>query len=93
MLLHDPQQVKGLRSTRALRPGEVLTEAGVEAIPLVKRSEVVRVQAFCGAFIISTQAIACEDGTSGAVIHVRNVQTRQEFSAKVTGVGAVEAIP
>ncbi|MHB9024207.1 MAG: flagellar basal body P-ring formation chaperone FlgA [Armatimonadota bacterium] len=81
----DPKALTGLCATRSLAAGSVLTTACAMPIPLVKRDSPVRVRAVCGAMIICLQATALADGGQGALIRVRNMQSRQEFLARVTG--------
>ncbi|HEY3417801.1 MAG TPA: flagellar basal body P-ring formation chaperone FlgA [Armatimonadota bacterium] len=88
--LSDVADVKGMCAARTLPPGTVLTTTSAMAIPLVKRDSLVRVRAVCGTMVINLQALAIEDGGRGEQIRVRNVQSRQEFLARVTGPGEVE---
>jgi flagella basal body P-ring formation protein FlgA len=78
------------RATQALRPGDVVTTAGIEPIPVVLRNQMVTVLAHCGEMVVRLRAVAVQDGGLGQVITVRNPQTRQEFSARVTAAGEVE---
>ena len=91
--LSNLDEVIGLRATRALPAGSPLLSDAVEIIPLVKSNALVQVQAHCGAFLITTQAIACEDGHTNEVIHLRNVDTHQVFTARVTGPNTLEVVP
>ncbi|MHB9110546.1 MAG: flagellar basal body P-ring formation chaperone FlgA [Armatimonadota bacterium] len=88
--LRDVAELDGRRAVNSLAQNAVLTLANTEPIPLVKRNDTVHVQAKCGSFIITTVAVALEDGLAGATIRVRNPDTRQEYAARVVAVGLLE---
>lgn len=88
----DPETLRGTRAAVALSAGAIITAEAVEPIPLVRRNEPVRVTATCGSIVITTLAIACDDGAEGAVIRVRNTTTRQEYAVRVTGAGQASLV-
>lgn len=90
--MNDIADLVGKRTLNSLPQGAVLTSSNVEQIPLVKRDQVVHVRAQCGAFVINAVAIAMEDGIPGAIIRVRNPDTRLDYSARVVGIGQLELI-
>lgn len=90
--LRDPAEVDGKRATTSLAVGAVLTVVNLEPIPLVKKGQSVRVQAHCGALLISTMAVAMEDGGAGAVIRVSSPDTRLPYAARILGPSLLELV-
>ena len=88
--IRNLQELMGMRAIHPLPPGKILLESDIQAVPLVKRGDLVSVRAQCGALVISARAIAGSDGGYGAVIRVKNVDTREDYSARVTGPGTLE---
>ncbi len=87
----DPDQIKGMRASRFLRSGRVLTTDDLEPIPLVTKGEKVTLKAVVGAVEVSVVGIAQADGNQGDVIPVTNARTDKEVPAVVSGPGEVEA--
>lgn len=88
--LRDVTELAGKRAVNSLAQNAVLTLVNTEPVPLVMRNATVHVQAKCGAFIISAVAIALEDGLQGAIIRVRNPDSRDEYTARVIAAGLLE---
>ena len=85
----DPQTVEGMRATRFLRSGKVLTEGDLEPIPPIVEGQRVTIVASGDGIRITAVGLALEDGDWGEVIPVRNVQSDRVIFATVTGLGVV----
>ena len=77
--------VVGQRAARALLPGEPIVVRDLEVPLLVRRGELVTVEATAGTLVIRTVARAMADGGQAEMIRLRNEGTREQFTATVTG--------
>ena len=75
----------GQVAAASLRTGTVLTDRHVAAETLVQRGDLVTVTVRRGRLRIRTVARAAEPGGAGAVIALRNDESRERFYATVTG--------
>lgn len=78
-------EVIGQVAARTIRGGEALDRDDVRPEVLVRRGQQVTVRAISGGLVVQTLARAQEDGGLGQLIEVRNDQTRERFSVKITG--------
>jgi flagella basal body P-ring formation protein FlgA len=79
----------GQVAAQPLRVGAVLLKDMVRPALLVRRNEVVQVQALAGGFMVQTEGRALEDGGEGDVIEVRNERSRDTFTARVVALKRV----
>jgi flagella basal body P-ring formation protein FlgA len=70
--LKDLEEAVGKRSTRMLRAGSVLTDAVLDAPPLIYRGQQVEILARVGDVSVSAPGIARADGRRGELIPVVN---------------------
>jgi len=77
---------------RDIVPGKPLQWRDLMERALVRRGDVVEVSAVNGLLAISMRAIARQDGSDGDLILLRNIDSAQEFSARVIGENRVEVI-
>lgn len=82
----------GLRATRPLTPGTVLTDSMVEAAPVVLRGAPVTIVAATARIHVAAPGVALEDGRVGDVIRVQNSLSGQVIRARVAAADRVEAI-
>jgi len=75
------EDIELMQTVSAARP---LLWRDVREIPLVRKGDIVDVVAQEGFLRITTKALATEDGDKGALIAIRNLQSRQEIQAQVT---------
>jgi len=75
---------------RELPADRVLNWHDLAKRPLVHRGEVVEVQAVEGQLSLKMKALAMESGVRGALINVRNLETRRDIPAIVIGEDLVE---
>ena len=81
------------RLRRSLRPGEVLTDAHLEAAPAVARGNWAHLIARNGDVSIQSRAQVLQDGRQGEVVRVKVPGASGEVLARVTGPGQVEVQP
>ena len=75
---------------RPLRPGQVLQKRLLAAPVLVKRGEVVVIEARSGPIQVTASGEALEPGRQGDVVRVRNVNTGKIIRARVVDTGTVQ---
>jgi flagella basal body P-ring formation protein FlgA len=90
-LIEDPKQAVGQKLKTSLPAGAILYTQTVDAPPLVKRGERVTIMAKSQAIQITAPGEARNSGALGETIRVKNLTSRREIQARVTGVGIVEA--
>lgn len=83
--IEDPELIKGQMASTVLRQDTVIYPEHVRSPLLIKRGELVTVRCFSGVLVVRTVAKAMEDGALDEMIQVRNENTRETFSAIVTG--------
>jgi flagellar basal body P-ring formation protein FlgA len=79
------EEVEGLQVRRPLAPGTILTDDLVEAVPLVRRGDVLRLLATSGPLRVAVEAQALEDGVRGQRIRVKNISSGKVLVAEVSG--------
>lgn len=68
---------------RTVPAGRVLTWHDLARRPLVRKGQVIEVNAVAGALTVSMKGLAMENGTAGETVRVRNMESKKEFSALV----------
>jgi len=82
-----PSDVLGRLADGRLREGDVLRREHLHQPVLVHRGDTVTVRCVSGDIVISSPAVAREDGVAGDVIRFRLPRHRETFLARVTGRG------
>ena len=90
--LHDIAALGESVAATTIAKGTILTTRFVKMCPTIKRNDRVEASARCGEIAIALTAVACEDGMVGETIHVRALQTGNEYTACILGPGEVEII-
>jgi len=90
-LIKDPKQAVGQKLKLSLPAGAVLYAQNLDSPPLVNRGERVTIMAKSQAIQITTPGEARNSGALGEMVRVKNLTSRREIYARVTGVGIVEA--
>ena len=90
-LIQDPQQAVGQKLKTSLPAGAILYAQSIDAPPLVNRGELVTIMAKSQAIQITAPGEARNSGAKGEMVRVKNLTSRREIQARVTGVGIVEA--
>jgi len=86
----ESQAVIGQRARHFIAEGEPVRSRDLEAVPLVRRGQLVDVQSSAGGVSIMTAAQATSDGAYGDVVLLRaDTASRKQIAAVVTGPGRV----
>jgi flagella basal body P-ring formation protein FlgA len=88
--LRSEKELAGLRSTRIINAGSVLTEDIVESVPDVLRGSTVRLVVRGRNFRLSVEAVAKEDGMRGKEIIVQRIGSATRVHATVLDQRTVE---
>jgi flagella basal body P-ring formation protein FlgA len=84
--------IVGAQARRAIRAGELLTDAAVIVPPLVKSGDEVRVSISTGAVEVTGIGRASGSGRAGDLIRVLMPSSRKGIKARITGPGSVEIV-
>ncbi len=85
-----PEFVEGAMVRRDIKPGEPIRDAFLQVPPMVERGQRVRMIARRGGVSITSIGEALNNGSRGAMIRVRNVQSRKIVGGKIISPGVVE---
>ena len=77
------KEMSGLRTTRLIQTGDVITENLVERLPVIARGGAVDIRFKRGFLEITTPGIARQDGKIGDEIRVKCVESKKSYTAKV----------
>ncbi|MDI1352719.1 MAG: flagellar basal body P-ring formation chaperone FlgA, partial [bacterium] len=77
---------------KTLNQNTILTEEYLKPIPQVIKGQSVHLKISSKSIVISTEAIALEDGYQGQIIAMNNPQTNAGFHAKVIAPNQVEVL-
>lgn len=88
--LTDPREVVGMSVKRAVRAGQTLTPALLQARVVVRRGERVVILAQAEGLEVRMEGVALADGAQGQVIRVRNSGSKREIEAVVVAPGVVQ---
>ena len=86
----DINDISGLISRRALKPGTAFNRYLIEKPIVVNRNSAVTIIARSGGVEVTAFGKALQDGYEGQIIRVQNVNSQKYMAAKVTGPGTVE---
>ncbi len=82
--------IADLTFNRPVPAGTVLTWRDVSRRALVRKGDVIEVSAVDGLISINMKALAMENGAAGEMVRVRNIESKKEFTALVTGQARAE---
>jgi flagellar basal body P-ring formation protein FlgA len=80
----------GSRTTRMIYPNTVLESSMIDAPPLVRRGDVVKIVANAGLMTITATGMVKQQGSKGDRVKVTNMDSKRVITARVTGPGIVE---
>lgn len=86
------EDLAGMAAKTYIQAGQVVTTSHVIPPMLVKRGNVVSLEANSRGFVIRTTGVAQQDGRKGELIRVKNTASKQIVDAKVIGSGRVEVL-
>jgi flagella basal body P-ring formation protein FlgA len=86
------ESIVGKEATQAVRENGMIMTNQVRAPLLVRRGERVSVWAKAAGVTVRTYATAQQDGSLGDLIAVQALEGKDRFSARVTGVRALEVL-
>jgi len=75
----------GMEVRQALREGEVVFSDQLQSPIVIKRGELVTVSAHTSGIRVRTSARALQDGSTGNLIQVESLESKQQYNARVTG--------
>ncbi len=84
--------IKNLATNRLLHAGDILRKRDLTKAKLIKRGELVMVEAKSDNFQIVNEAIAFQDGYFGDQIKLTSVDTKKPINARVIGKGKVRTL-
>jgi flagella basal body P-ring formation protein FlgA len=88
-LLMNKRDAAGKRAIRSIDAGQLVDRKMLEAPPLVKKGERVRIEASGGQIRVTALGRVLQDGRVGEQVKVMNLMSGKEIHATVTGAGAV----
>ncbi|MEI6519305.1 MAG: flagellar basal body P-ring formation chaperone FlgA [bacterium] len=86
------KDIIGVRASTAINAGDIITKSNTDKMPVVLRNSRVSIKASCGVMVISTIAVAMEDGAMDEIIRVENPDTHQQYYAQVKGSAVLEIV-
>ncbi|BCL60586.1 hypothetical protein DGMP_12790 [Desulfomarina profundi] len=88
----DINKFFGKRLKRSLREGSVINTAMIEARPVIKRGQRVKIVLHHGAMFLSAVGIARNDGRQDQMIRVQNISSNKIIYCRVASAGLVEVV-
>ncbi len=88
----DIQDLVGKKLQRSLRAGSPVLLSMVEALPVIKRGERVKMVINSGALHLTATGLAHSDGALDQMIRVQNINSNKTVYCRVTAPGIVEVI-
>ncbi|NLJ79624.1 MAG: flagellar basal body P-ring formation protein FlgA [Firmicutes bacterium] len=82
----------GLRTTRRLKAGSILTAQSAEAVPVVERGAQIRITAVIGTIYITAPGVARGTGQRGDLIPVENSVSRQIIYGRIVDQDTVQVV-
>lgn len=83
------KELSGLRTTRLIQAGDVITGNLVETVPVIARGGGVQIRFKRGMLEITTPGVARQDGKIGDEILVKCVESKKSYLAKVIDANTV----
>lgn len=88
----DINNFLGKRLKRSLKEGSVIRTSMIEARPVIKRGQRVKIVLHHGGMFLSAAGIAGSDGRQDQMIRVRNISSNKIIYCRVAAAGLVEVI-
>lgn len=84
-VLHAPEEAVGLRLTRTVRAGEVLTGTTVEEIPVIEKGQMLVLKVEKEGLLLTVVVKALEDGFLNRPLRVENPESGRVITAMLVG--------
>ena len=88
----DTKQLLGMQLTKNINTGGPVVAASVEAVPVVRRGQKVKIIAESGTLQLTATGLAQSDGKIDQMIKVQNIQSNKIVFARVASPGIVEVV-
>ncbi len=88
----ETQNLLGMQLTRAIAAGAPITGANVEALPVVRRGQKVKMIIESGTLHVTATGLAHSDGKLDQMIKIQNINSNKTVHGRVTGPGIVEVL-
>lgn len=88
----QPSEFVGMQIKRSIRANTVMLQSYVEALPVVRRGERVKIVLHSGSMHVTAVGLAHNDGKMDEVIRVQNISSNKIIFCKVNGPGIVEVL-
>ncbi|MCA9297247.1 MAG: flagellar basal body P-ring formation protein FlgA [Phycisphaerales bacterium] len=85
--LPRPAEVVGRLVERTMREGDTVRREFIRQPAIIARGELINIRCIVGDVVLTSKAIAREDGADGAIIEVNYPHHRDTFLARVSGPG------
>jgi flagella basal body P-ring formation protein FlgA len=79
------ERMIGMEVRQALREGEVVFADQLQSPIVIKRGELVTISSQTSGIRVRTSARAMQDGSTGDLIQVESLESKQQFNVRVTG--------
>ncbi|MFC1528390.1 flagellar basal body P-ring formation chaperone FlgA [Candidatus Latescibacterota bacterium] len=79
----SPEELEGMRATRKLKAGTILSAKNVEPVPVISRGDRIIMKACVGHVVITAHGTAREDGILNETIRVYNEATKKYIPCTV----------
>lgn len=86
----DASQLAGKMALKNIKAGAVIELSAVQAPPLVRKGEVVKIILNHGSIFLSTMGIARTNGAKDEIIRVQNINSNKILQCRVSAAGLVE---
>lgn len=91
-LITSHAQLAGMRAKRIIKAGAILTTDMFEPVPVINQGRTVKLIVRTGSVMITTSAIAREDGGPGSMVLVQKEGTGERLRARVVDEETVELL-
>ncbi len=85
-------ELEGMRLLRQVKRGEPIFAAMTRQLPLIKRGQLVTIQAYFGTVQVSTAGKALRSARRGELLQVQNLRSKRRIEAIAVGAGTVRTL-
>ncbi|MDX8410078.1 MAG: flagellar basal body P-ring formation chaperone FlgA [Mariprofundales bacterium] len=85
-------ELEGMRLLRQVKRGEPIFSAMTRQLPLIKRGQLVTIQAYFGTVQVSTAGKALRSARRGERLQVQNLRSKRRIEAVAVGAGIVRTL-